>query len=51
MDALRAVGINSATLNSSVSSEERQKILADLECGHPKIRLLYGLHPSPSALH
>ncbi|KAH8144272.1 uncharacterized protein LAJ45_11756 [Morchella importuna] len=34
-------GIKSATLNSSVSAEERQAILADLECGHPKNRLLY----------
>lgn len=44
MNALREAGINSASLNSSISSEERQEILADLECGHPKTRLLYGLH-------
>ncbi|KAH0613204.1 uncharacterized protein H6S33_009584 [Morchella sextelata] len=41
VDALRTAGIKSATLNSSVSAEERQTILADLECGHPKNRLLY----------
>lgn len=41
VDALRAAGIKSATLNSSLPAVEKQMILADLECGHPKIRLLY----------
>ncbi|RPB28475.1 ATP-dependent DNA helicase [Terfezia boudieri ATCC MYA-4762] len=41
VDALLEAGINAATLNSTVGYEDKLKIFRDLECGHPKIRLLY----------
>lgn len=41
MAALRAAGIEAATINSTTASSERQLILRDLECGHPNTRLLY----------
>ncbi len=41
MAALRAAGIEAATINSTTPSSERRLILQDLECGHPITRLLY----------
>lgn len=41
MAALRAAGIEAATINSTTVPSERQLILRDLECGHPRTRLLY----------
>ena len=39
--ALRAAGVEAATINSTTPSSERQSILRDLEYGHPLTRLLY----------
>ncbi|KAI9829204.1 MAG: hypothetical protein M1826_005799 [Phylliscum demangeonii] len=41
VSALRAAGIAAATINSTTPASERQRILADLGCGHPTTRLLY----------
>lgn len=39
--ALQAFGIEVATINSHTSTTERNAILDDLKCGHPRTRLLY----------
>ena len=39
--ALRKSGVNAATINSTTSQSTRQKILKDLERGHPTIDILY----------
>ncbi|KAI5809674.1 ATP-dependent DNA helicase-like protein recQ [Peziza echinospora] len=41
IDALLDAGINAATINSTISYDERLRIFRDLECGHPTLRLLY----------
>jgi bloom syndrome protein len=39
--AMRKANIRVETINSTTRSDERQKILEDLQCGHPLTRLLY----------
>lgn len=39
--ALRCANITVETINSTTSSSTKSRILADLECGHPRTRLLY----------
>ncbi|EMR11300.1 hypothetical protein PNEG_00329 [Pneumocystis murina B123] len=41
VDILRAKKLPAATLNSTTSTENRKRILEDLACGHPQVRLLY----------
>ena len=41
MQALTASGIKAAKLDSTLKQRERTAIYADLECGHPALRLLY----------
>ncbi|KAG4306362.1 hypothetical protein PORY_000350 [Pneumocystis oryctolagi] len=41
VDILCAKNLPAATLNSTTSIESRKKILKDLACGHPQVRLLY----------
>ncbi|GAM87206.1 hypothetical protein ANO11243_052280 [Dothideomycetidae sp. 11243] len=41
ISALEASGILVATVNSSTPFEERKIIMDDLQCGHPRTRLLY----------
>nr|CAB93500.1 DNA helicase [Aspergillus nidulans] len=41
VNALQALGVPVATINSTVSLAERRVILEDLLSGHPRIRLLY----------
>ncbi|KAF4553256.1 DEAD/DEAH box helicase-like protein 2 [Elsinoe fawcettii] len=39
--SLAAAGISVASINSSTSRGDRDKILGDLKCGHPTTKLLY----------
>ncbi|KAL5000736.1 P-loop containing nucleoside triphosphate hydrolase protein [Aspergillus recurvatus] len=41
INALQALGVPVATINSTISLAERRVILDDLLSGHPRIRLLY----------
>ncbi|KAL5050346.1 hypothetical protein BDW71DRAFT_173662 [Aspergillus fruticulosus] len=41
INALQALGVPVATINSTISLAERRVILEDLLSGHPRIRLLY----------
>ncbi|KAE8374101.1 P-loop containing nucleoside triphosphate hydrolase protein [Aspergillus bertholletiae] len=41
VNALQALGVAVATINSTTSLAERREILADLLSGHPRTRLLY----------
>ncbi|KAG4302280.1 hypothetical protein PCK1_001552 [Pneumocystis canis] len=41
VDILCAKKLPAATLNSTTSTEIRKRILEDLACGHPQVRLLY----------
>lgn len=41
MDALQALGIKAAALNSTITQSEKNAILKDLATGHPLTRLLY----------
>ncbi|KTW31862.1 uncharacterized protein T551_01123 [Pneumocystis jirovecii RU7] len=41
VDILCAKNLPAATLNSTTSIENRKRILEDLACGHPQVRLLY----------
>ncbi|KAL4809026.1 P-loop containing nucleoside triphosphate hydrolase protein [Aspergillus unguis] len=41
VNALQALGVPVATINSTTSPQERRAILDDLLSGHPRIRLLY----------
>ena len=38
---LTSLSLPAATLNSAISATERQRIYEDLNCGHPRTRLLY----------
>lgn len=41
VEALEAANVPVACLNSRTTYEEKNKIFVDLECGHPRTRLLY----------
>jgi RecQ family ATP-dependent DNA helicase len=41
VDFLQAAGIEAASINSTTVSEEKVRILRNLDCGHPTIKLLY----------
>ncbi|KAB8068736.1 P-loop containing nucleoside triphosphate hydrolase protein [Aspergillus leporis] len=41
VNALQAIGVVVATINSTTSLPERREIMADLLSGHPRTRLLY----------
>jgi RecQ family ATP-dependent DNA helicase len=41
VEALKKANIAAATINGTTPSAEKQRILADLSCGHPMTRLLY----------
>ncbi|KAF3936472.1 hypothetical protein ABW19_dt0207974 [Dactylella cylindrospora] len=41
VSALRKAGVLAASLNSTTNRDEKRQIMEDLECGHPKTRLLY----------
>ena len=41
MATLQAAGVDVATINSTTKAAAKSKILADLQCGHPRNRLLY----------
>src|ERR1700760_4496205 len=38
---LRAANVRVESINSTVSVATRKEIMADLQCGHPKTKLLY----------
>ncbi|KAJ5342007.1 hypothetical protein N7541_011131 [Penicillium brevicompactum] len=38
---LKGLGVSVATINSNTSSEERQRVMDDMLCGHPSTRILY----------
>lgn len=41
MEEARRVGIPTETISANIEPSERQRIISDLKCGHPKTRLLY----------
>jgi len=41
VEALEAAGVAVATVNGKTEIKDRDKVLSDLRCGHPRTRLLY----------
>lgn len=41
VNALQAANIEVATINSKTPTPDRDAIMEDLRCGHPRTRLLY----------